>query len=72
MTFLASQLCVGVMVEFCRESGCRVGEGLQGVAVVAEGCVCLYEMVCLETVALVAVISCVTVNCMGKDTLLGR
>jgi len=72
MTFLASQLCVGVMVEFCRESGCRVGEGLQGVAVVAEGCVGLYKVVCLKTVALVAVISRVTVKGVGKDTFLGR
>lgn len=71
MALLASQLCVGIMVEFCRESGCGVGEGLQGVAVVAEGCVGLYKVVCLKTVALVAVISRVTVNGMGKDTLLG-
>jgi len=72
MAFLASQLCVGIMIEFCGKSGCRIGEGLQGVAVVAERCIGLYKVVCLKSVALVAVISRVTVNGMRKDTLLGR
>lgn len=58
------------MVESHRETGRRINKGLQTVTVVTKLSVDLHKAVRLESVALVAVISGVTMQGMRENSLL--